>query len=74
KSGAIKKENEGNVYLLDYSGDGGFILADKAFLMKSEALHTPMGGNIAAFKDAASRQKAISELQGSPITWDELTK
>jgi len=37
-------------------------------------LHTPMGGNIAAFKDEASRQKAIGELQGTPVTWDELTK
>lgn len=74
KSGVIKKENQGVVYFLDYSGDGNFIPSDKAFLMKSEELHTPMGGNIAAYKDEASRQKAIGELHGTPVTWEELTK
>ena len=74
KSGAIKKENQGVVYLLDYYGDGNFIPSDKALLMKSEELHTPMGGNIAAYKDEASRQKAIKELHGTPVTWEELAK
>lgn len=74
KSGAITKGNEGIIYLLNFNGDGSFIASDKALLMKSEALHTPMGGNIAAFKDDASRQKVISELQGTPANWNDLIK
>ncbi|MDQ3109702.1 MAG: nitrous oxide reductase accessory protein NosL [Bacteroidota bacterium] len=73
-SGAIKKDNEPKVYLVDYSGDGSFIPSDKAFLLKSDALHTPMGGNIAAFRDEASRQKVMEQVQGIPLTWAELTK
>lgn len=73
-SGAIKKDNEAKVYLVDYSGDGSFIPSGQAFLLKSDVLHTPMGGNIAAFKDEASRQKVMEQFQGTPLTWAELTK
>ncbi|HET6990784.1 MAG TPA: nitrous oxide reductase accessory protein NosL, partial [Bacteroidia bacterium] len=74
KSGEIEKGNQATIYLLDYSGDGSFITSDKAFLLKSDALHTPMNGNIAAFKDETSRQKVISTLQGTPVIWSELIK
>jgi copper chaperone NosL len=74
KSGAITKENEGTVYLLDYSGNGNFIPSNKAFFLKCDALHTPMGGNIAVFKDEASRQKVMDELHGTSVTWEELSK
>lgn len=74
KSGAIAKGNEGTVYLVDYSGDGGFIPSDKAFLLKSDELHTPMGGNVVAFRDEASRKKVIDKIHGTPVTWAELTR
>ncbi len=74
ESGTIKKEIEAKVYLVDYSGDGSFIPSDKAFLLKSDGLHTPMGGNIAAFKDEASRKKVMAQIQGTPLTWAELSK
>jgi copper chaperone NosL len=74
QSGAIKKDIEAKVYLVDYSGDGSFIPSEKAYLLKSEALHTPMGGNVVAFRDDASRQKVIDKIQGTPVTWAELIK
>ena len=74
KSDAIPKDAQFTVYLLDYSGDGSFIPSDKAFLVKSEALHTPMGGNIAAFKDEASRKKIADDLHGTSVSWSELIK
>lgn len=74
KSGAIKKDAEVKIYLVDYSGDGNFIPSDKAFLLQSDALHTPMSGNVAVFRDEASRQKVMEKIQGTPLTWAELTK
>jgi copper chaperone NosL len=74
ESGVIKKDNAATVYLVDYSGDGSFIPSGNAFLLKSDALHTPMGGNVVAFKDEASRQKVMEKIEGTTLTWAELTK
>lgn len=61
-------------YLLDYAGNGGFIKSDLAFLMKTDKVRSPMGGNIVAFKDEQSRQKAMTELNGTAVNWPELIK
>lgn len=73
-SGSFDKKSPYSAYFLDYNGSGNFIAADSAFLVQSSALHSPMGGNIAAFKDAAAGQKIIDQLSGSQITWEELKK
>lgn len=62
------------VYFLDYNGNGNLINADSAFLMKSDALRSPMGGNYAAFKDATSRDAKVRELNGSVVNWADLVK
>lgn len=69
-----KKDDASTIYLLDYYGKGGFILLDSAYLMTSPELHSPMGGNVAAFRDEASRQKAIQSLGGTILATSELMK
>lgn len=62
------------IYLLDYYGNGNLIRSDSLYLMTSPALHGPMGGTVAAFKDKASLDKAIGEFKGTSMTMDELLK
>ncbi|MDO6430570.1 nitrous oxide reductase accessory protein NosL [Flavitalea sp. BT771] len=63
-----------DVYFLDFSGNQQWIKADEGHLLKSESLHSPMNGNIAAFKDADTMNKYAIELHGTPVTWKELYK
>lgn len=74
KTEAVGTANIDAIYLLDYYGNGNLIRSDSLFLMSSPALHGPMGGNVAAFKDEASLTKAMGELNGSSMTMDELLK
>jgi copper chaperone NosL len=73
-SGKVDKQDHGTVYLLDYIGNGNLLIASEAFLLKSESLHSPMGGNMAAFATEAARNKKMNELKGTSITWAELIK
>jgi len=63
-----------DVYLIDFSVDRQWVRADEAHLLKSESLHSPMNGNIAAFKNTDSMNKYAIELRGTPVTWKELYK
>lgn len=73
-SKSVEKNNIGGIYFLDYTGTGTLLKSDAAFLLSADALHSPMGGNIAAFPDEASRQKVMNELHGSIVNWNDLMK
>lgn len=62
------------VYLIDYSTNGALIRADQSFLLKSQLLHGPMGGNIAAFAREDSLKKFNQLINGDPISYHELFK
>ena len=51
---------------------GMVIEAEKAFLLKSDALRSPMGGNIAAFKTKQEAEKAKSEFNGEILLWNDI--
>ena len=63
-----------DLYFIDFSGNQQWMRADEGHLLKSESLHSPMNGNIAAFKSADSMKKYAIELHGTPVTWKELYK
>ncbi|MFN8291081.1 MAG: nitrous oxide reductase accessory protein NosL [Chitinophagaceae bacterium] len=60
------------IYFTNFSGAHELIPSGKALLMKSDQLRSPMGGNIAAFADHDSLEKAAALLQGQPVQWNEL--
>jgi copper chaperone NosL len=62
------------VYFLDYDGSGQLVKSDSAFLMKSDALRSPMGGNTAAFREDSRRQETIKQLNGSGVKWEDFLK
>ena len=74
QSDKLKPEDiEGN-YVNAYDGDNKFIRVEQAQFMKAEDLKSPMGGNVAAFNDAASRDKAMQQMNGRAVTWGEINK
>ena len=50
----VSTEEIKNTYLVNYSEPHQLIVAEKSFLLSSEKLRTPMGGNIAAFDNRDS--------------------
>lgn len=74
KSDFLTTEKVAAVYLVDFSQKGKLIKAGESFLLQSEALRSPMGGNTAAFAVEDSMTKFRKELNGTVIKWNELIK
>ncbi|MEO7210281.1 MAG: nitrous oxide reductase accessory protein NosL [Chitinophagaceae bacterium] len=75
---AFQKENQipandvKEIYLVNFEEPHNFIPAQKAFILYSKDLKTPMGGHAAAFISAAALQNEIQPLNGKRTTWDSL--
>ena len=72
KSGDVSKTAIADIYLIDYSQQGQFVKATESFLFQSDALRSPMGGNVAAFTAEDSLLKFKQELNGTAVSWNEL--
>jgi copper chaperone NosL len=72
KSNIIDTADIAEIYLLDFSRPGTFLTSEESFLLKSEDLRSPMGGNIAAFKEKDSMAKFILKYPGESFSWNEL--
>jgi copper chaperone NosL len=72
KSGTVKPDEIKDTYLVKYDGAHDFVEISKSYLFKSEKLRSPMGGNIAAFDNNDSLQKAVQKVKGSIVKWDQL--
>lgn len=74
QAGAVKKEEIGKIYLLDFNNKGILLDASTCTLLKSNDLRSPMGGDLAAFgstESAASQQKTFN---GILTSWNEIQK
>lgn len=69
----ITEADVAGVYLLDYSASR-LIKAGDCYLMKSNELHSPMGGNTAAFVSEPAMLQVKQQLSGTGITWNEYKK
>ncbi|MGL6269982.1 MAG: nitrous oxide reductase accessory protein NosL, partial [Chitinophagaceae bacterium] len=70
KSGAVGPADMAEIYLVDFSRPGTLITSGESFFLKSEDLRSPMGANIAAFKEKDSMTKFIQKYPGESISWD----
>lgn len=61
-----------DIYLMDYSRPNELLPASKSFLLESESLRSPMGGNVAAFSEEDSMKKYAAKFPGTIITWPDL--
>jgi copper chaperone NosL len=72
-----KDTDPGNIkdyYLTNYAGAHQLINVNAAFLLKSEALRSPMGGNVAAFDHTDSLVTVQKRFPGNTLTWSDLIK
>lgn len=74
KSNAIDQSQIGQIYLVDFSGNGNLINANTAYLFKSEELRSPMGGNISAFNNQEGVDNISKQYKGNSLSWKDLLK
>jgi copper chaperone NosL len=68
----IKEQDLANILIIDYSTPGELIDARKALYVSSDEIRSPMAGNVAAFRDEASRTRFNESWNGTLLGWDEL--
>lgn len=72
QSNALEEKDIAAIYLVDFSGNHALVKADNTFLLQSEELRSPMGGNIAAFSNADSLKEIMKKFSGKETTWKVL--
>lgn len=72
KANTINNNDIKETYLVNFDEPHNFIPAQKAFLLKSDELHSPMGGNVASFDSETKLKEAGQKIKGETITWEAL--
>lgn len=72
KTNDLPAANIKAIYLTDFSGQHQLLNTQKIFLLKSELLHSPMNGNIAAFGNADSLKLVQQKISGELVNWEAL--
>ncbi|MEO5967212.1 MAG: nitrous oxide reductase accessory protein NosL, partial [Ferruginibacter sp.] len=73
-SNAVKKEDLAGIYFSNFSEPHDFLNSNDAIFFQSEGLKSPMGGNVAAFKNQDSLKIVSDVHKGNMISWEELIK
>lgn len=60
------------VYLVNYVEPHNFISGKDAILIRSDEIHSPMGGNIAAFDNQDAADQLQKEVQGEKISLQDM--
>jgi copper chaperone NosL len=71
KSNEVASSDISEIWLVNYAEPHNFILAQKAFLLRSAELHSPMGANIANFDDENKLKDAMKNIKGKELTWEQ---
>jgi copper chaperone NosL len=74
KANTINNNDIKETWIVNFDEPHNFIAAPKAFLLKSSELHSPMGGNVASFRDENKLKDGAEKLKGVEVTWDALLK
>jgi copper chaperone NosL len=72
RSGYLGKTDLAGIDLLDYATPKKFVPANESFLLQSTVLHSPMGGNTAAFTSEANREQCKQQVNGTNLKWNEI--
>jgi copper chaperone NosL len=71
KADGVEQKNISRTVVMNYEKQNDFIDADKAVLLKSDQIKSPMGFNIAGFSNKETAIKLIG-ANGKIISWKEL--
>ncbi len=70
--GELVKNSIREIYLSDFCGNHQLIKSSNSFLLSSEELKSPMGGNIAVFSSKDSLLAMMQKVKGQQVVWSEL--
>lgn len=73
KEGQTQRKDVAAFYLPDFKSQE-LKPAENMFYLKSEALKSPMRGDIAAFASKTDLESVLAEFGGTVLTWDDLWK
>ncbi|MBL7766879.1 MAG: nitrous oxide reductase accessory protein NosL [Chitinophagaceae bacterium] len=59
-------------YISDYTAENTLIAAESAYYITSEAIGSPMGGNIAAFHSKEAAKPFIEKYHATEVQWQEI--
>ncbi len=65
---------DAKVYVVDFCGAHTLLDAQQAHFLKSDALKSPMGSNVAAFQHSDSLRNIQQHVAGNQIQWIDLRK
>jgi copper chaperone NosL len=74
KSNTVEKNDIAAVYFTDFSQKGKLVKSESSFLLFSDSLRSPMGGNVAAFAAEDSLKKFQQQFNGNTVQWSDLIK
>lgn len=63
-----------NYYVADFCPPYQWLPVDKAMMMQSDSLRSPMGGNVAGFSNADSAHVYQAKLGAVPIAWADVNR
>ncbi len=72
KAKTVDQNDIKETWLVNFEEPHNFIEVQKAFLLKSAELHSPMGGNVAAFDDENKLKATMEKVKGERKTWNAL--
>lgn len=72
KSNTVDPKDIKQTWLVNFNEPHNFIPAQKAFLLKSADLHSPMGGDVAAFETQKEYNDASNKVKGESTSWESL--
>lgn len=62
------------IYLTDFKNQHSLLKSNESFLFKSDALKSPMNGNVAVFGNKDDMQKSMHQFNGVTVQWNDLVK
>ena len=73
---AFRKTNDskGTIYINDYAGSKELVKVEELLFVSAQELKSPMGGNVAAFKDKVSADEFLKKSNGKNLLWSEVEK
>ena len=63
---------EGKIYVCNFDGNNELIPAENAFYIESDSLHSPMGGDVAAFKTETMADEYAKKIEARRTLWQNI--
>lgn len=74
RNGQVQKEEIKDIYFADFSDSHPLVNSSKVIFLQSDALRSPMNGNIVAFTDEVNMHQAMKDFPGKILQLSDVIK